>query len=398
MREYDIRALCGSAISEEELISIRREFHMYPETSRNEFQTMERIAALLDKWDVPYTKGVATTGIVAHLEGKYPGRNIALRADIDALPITEKNTDLPYCSRNEGAMHACGHDVHTTILLGAVKSLRSLNGEFAGNFSFFFQPDEEDTGGAKRMIAAGCLETPHHIDHVVGLHVHTLIPAGQVAVRYGKMYAASDMFSITVCGKSSHGALPHEGIDAVVIASQIVSAVQTIVSRNVDPTDAATVTFGTIHGGRARNQVCEQVVLTGIIRTLDPDTREFVCRRLEEIATAVASGLGGSAKVELTRSYDPLITDTAITDVVRAVAEKQLGRENVVLESGPQLTVEDFAYYAMQRPSSFYHLGCVTPGKDFAPLHNSSFNVDESCIAVGVRLQTEIALTLAAGE
>lgn len=394
MEFAEVKALCDGAISQEELTAIRREFHMYPEISRHEFQTMERIASFLDAWDIPYTKGVADTGIVAHLQGSRPGKNIALRADIDALPVQERNTDLPYCSRNDGVMHACGHDAHTTILLGAAKALRSLNGDFAGSFTFLFQPDEEDTGGARRMIAAGCLENPH-VDHVIGLHVHAGFPAGQVGVKYGKFYACSDMFVLKVYGKSSHGASPNEGIDAIVAAAQIISAAQTIVSRNTAPTNSAVITFGTIKGGSVRNQVAEYVECQGIIRTLDPVTREFTCAALQNLAATVAKAMGGSAVVEYTRSYDPLINDTAVTDVVRAVAERQLGGDNVILEEVPQLGVEDFAYYAMERPSCFYHLGCATQNRPQAPLHNSAFDLDESCLGIAVRLQVEAALELA---
>lgn len=391
-----IKALCDGAISQEELVAIRREFHMNPEISRHEFQTMERIASYLEKWDIPYTKGVADTGVVAHLQGNRPGKNIALRADIDALPVQEKNTDLPYCSRNDGVMHACGHDSHTTILLGVAKTLRSLNGDFPGSFTFLFQPDEEDTGGAQRMIAAGCLENPH-VDHVLGLHVHTGNPAGAVGIKYGKMYACSDMFVMKVYGKSSHGARPEEGIDAIVTAAQIISAAQSIVSRNTAPTNSAVITFGTIKGGSVRNQVAEYVECAGIIRTLDPVTRDFTCDALQRLASTVAEAMGGSAVIEYTRSYDPLINDTAVTDVVRGVAERQLGAEKITLEDVPQLGVEDFAYYAMERPSCFYHLGCATQDRPQAPLHNSSFDLDEACLSIGLRLQVEAALELAKG-
>lgn len=389
-----IKELCAKAISQEELVAIRREFHMYPEVSHHEHQTMARIASYLEKWDIPFTSGVAETGIVAHLQGSRPGKNIALRADIDALPVQEKNTDLPYCSRNDGAMHACGHDAHTTILLGAAKTLRSLNGDFPGSFTFLFQPDEEDTGGAQRMIAEGCLENPH-VDHVIGLHVHPVIPAGTVGIKYDKCYACSDMFILKISGKSSHGASPEDGIDAIVMAAQIISAAQTIVSRNTAPTNSAVITFGTIKGGSVRNQIAEYVECHGIIRTLDPVTRDFTCDTLQKVASGIAASMGGSAVIEYTRSYDPLINDNAVTDVVRGVAERQLGSENVVLESVPQLGVEDFAYYAMERPSCFYHLGCALQDRPQAPLHNSAFDLDENCLSVGVQLQVESALELA---
>lgn len=388
-----IRSLCENAISQEKLVSIRREFHMDPEVSHHEHRTMERIASYLEKWDIPCLTGVAETGIVARLQGNRPGKNIALRADIDALPVQEKNTSLPYCSRNAGAMHACGHDAHLTILLGAAKALRSLNGDFPGSFTFIFQPDEEDTGGAQRMIAEGCLENPH-VDHVIGLHVSPDYPAGTVGIKYGKAYACSDMFVLKVHGKSSHGASPHEGTDAIVTAAQIITAAQTIVSRNTAPTNSAVITFGTIRGGSVRNQIADYVECHGIIRALDPVTREFTCGALQKLASSVAQAMGASAVIELTRSYDPLINDTFVTNTVKDVAERQLGADHVILESVPQLGVEDFAYYAMERPSCFYHLGCALQDRFQAPLHSNAFDLDEKCLSVGVCLQVEAALVL----
>lgn len=391
--------LSNMDINEDELIKIRREFHMYPEVSGQEYETMERIASYLDRWGVSYEKGVAVTGLVARLAGNRPGKNIALRADIDALGFDEMNTELPYCSRNPGVMHACGHDVHTTILLGAVKAIKSLNGDFPGSVTFIFQPDEEGNGGARRMIQAGCLEHPH-IDHVLGLHVDPRFPVGKIGVVYGKMYAASDMITLKVYGKSCHGAQPQEGVDAIVIASNIINAIQTVISRATDPMDSAVCTIGKIEGGHIRNQVAEYVQCEGIIRTLDSRTRIETRKKITEICTGVASAMGGRAKLEVTESYGPLITDKAVTDMIRKTAGKLFGTDGVILEAGPQMTVEDFSYFASACPSGFYHLGCAAPEKaDKAiQLHNSCFDVDEKCIVAGVRLQVEAALCLAEDE
>lgn len=388
-----IKKMREAAITDDELVAIRRDLHMHPEISGHEYKTMERIAGYLDKWQVPYQKGVADTGVVAHLRGDRGGGNIALRADIDALPVTEKNTGIPYCSQNKGAMHACGHDVHTTILLGVVKTLVSLGGNFTGSFTFIFQPDEEDTGGAQRMIAAGCLENPH-VDNVIGLHVSPDLPVCRIGIKYGKMYASSDMIKLKVYGKSAHGAHPQQGVDAIIITADILNTLQTIVSRSTSPTDSAVLTFGTIHGGEARNQLAEYVECTGIIRTLDQKMRIATRERVKRISLMVAEAMGGRAELEVIESYNPLITDTDVTDVIRGVAVEQLGADGVYMEPSPQLGVEDFAYFAEERPSGFYHLGCHKHGSD-APLHNSHFDVDEACIGVGVCMQTEIALKLA---
>ena len=390
-----IKELCKKAITEDELIAIRREFHKYPELSAHEYETMERIAGLLDKWGVAYEKGVADTGLLVRMQGKYLGHNIALRADMDALACQEKNDDLSFASCRDGVMHACGHDMHMTILLGAVKFFKSLNGDFPGNVTFIFQPDEEGDGGAARMIAAGCLENPH-IEHALGLHVDPSIPCGHIGVVYGKMYAASDMIDIRIYGKSSHGAQPQNGIDAIVIAANIINALQTIVSRNTDPTDSVACTIGKIQGGTVRNQVAEYVELSGIIRSMTQEKRLEVRKRAQMICEQIASSMGGRAEFIVHPGYNPLITDRMVTDVVIRKAKELLGESSVILEPGPQLTVEDFAYYATERPSGFYHLGCAALGneKTAAPLHNSSFRPDENCLMTGVMLQAAIAMEL----
>ena len=390
-----IKELGLGAVTEEELIEIRREFHKYPELSAHEYETMKRIASLLDKWGVAYEKNVADTGLVVRMQGRHPGHSIALRADMDALACNEKNEDLPFASCRDGVMHACGHDIHMTVLLGAVKLFKSLDGDFPGNVTFIFQPDEEGDGGAARMIAAGCLENPH-IEHALGLHVDPSIPCGQIGIVYGKMYAASDMIDIRIYGKSSHGAQPQNGIDAIVIAANIINALQTIVSRNTDPTDSVTCTIGRIEGGTVRNQVAEYVELSGIIRSMTQETRLAVRKRAQLICEQIASSMGGRAEFIVHQGYDPLITDRRVTDVVCKKAKELLGADSVIIEPGPQLTVEDFAYYAMERPSGFYHLGCAVPGteKTAAPLHNSSFRPDEHCIIIGVELQAAIAMEL----
>ena len=389
----NVNEYCEKIISEDEVIALRRYFHMHPELSNCEFGTMEKICSLLDEWDIPFKKNIGGTGVIARLIGNRPGKEIALRADMDALPITEKNTELPYCSQNPGVMHACGHDTHVAILLACAKIFRSLNGDFPGAVRFFFQPDEENTGGAKRLIAEGCLENPR-VDHVIGLHVYPDLPAGQIGIRYGKMYAASDPLTLRIYGKSTHGAMPHQGVDAVVIAANVISALQTVVSRNTNPMDSVVLTFGTIHGGNAKNIVSEFVECGGIVRCLDPESRERIRKQVRTIAENVALGMGGRAEVEFVASYDPLITDETVTDRIRLNAETLFGKQNVIFEDAPRLTVEDFSYYASARPCGFFHLGCANVNAPHTPLHNSSFNIDESCIMKGVKLQILNTLTL----
>lgn len=377
----------------EQLVDIRRDFHSHPELSGREYETMERICALLDQWDIPYVKGVADTGVVATLKGGKPGPCVGVRADIDALPIQEENTELPYCSQNPGVMHACGHDVHTTIALGTAKKLREMLPELAGTVKFFFQPNEEDTGGAERMIQAGCLEEPH-VDCIVGLHVEPSYPAGVVGIRYGKMYAAADMLKLKVYGSSSHGARPHQGVDAIITTAAILTTLQTVVSRNTSPTNSVVCSFGSIRGGTVRNQIADYVELEGILRTLDPETRKATQQRLKTLCADVAAGMGARAELEIVESYGALINTDSITDVVCKNAREMLGTDHVLLEQEPELGTEDFSYFAAARPSCYFHLGCAPADGPAAGLHNCGFNVNERCIAVGVELQVKNVLSL----
>ena len=378
----------------EELVEIRRDFHKHPELSGNEYMTMDKICQHLDKWGIKYTKGVADTGVVAIIEGASSGRTIGLRGDIDALPIEEENKNTPYCSQNLGVMHACGHDAHITILLGVAKVLKELEGELKGNVKFFFQPAEETTGGAYRMIQAGCLENPH-VDYVLGLHVEPKYAVGQVGIRYGKMYASSDMITIKINGKSAHGAHPDEGIDAIIVAANILNTLQTIVSRNVGPTNSAVCTFGTIHGGRVRNQIADYVELEGILRTLDPKTRMFAREKVRKICEQVADSMGAKAELIIDESYSPLINNDEVVDIVYKNAQNILGKENVILEDTPDLSTEDFSYFAAERKACYFHLGCSSAKSDtVVDLHNSGFDIDERCLTVGVKLQVKNILSL----
>ncbi len=388
-----IEDLFTSHVTTEWLRDTRRVFHAFPEVSGQEHETMKRIVGLLDDWGVEVQAPVAETGVVAILRGKRPGKTIGLRADIDALPIQELNEDISYVSKNPGVMHACGHDAHTTILLGVIKLLQALEGDFEGNIKCFFQPDEEDRGGAERMIQEGCLEAPY-VDAVLGLHVSSGFPPGKVAFKYGKMYASSDMTKLIVRGTSAHGASPDQGVDALLIAAQILTAAQSIVSRNVSPLDSAVVTFGKIRGGRVRNQIAEEVVMEGIIRTLDPKMRIEVRERLRAICENIAEAMGGRAELQVIESYGSLINDDAITDVVVKNTRELLGEDAVIIRDKAQMGTEDFAYFAKARPSCFFHLGCGFVDRDTPPTHSSCFDINEDCLEIGVKLQAYNVLTL----
>lgn len=380
----------------EELTQIRRELHRHPELSGQEFGTADRICGYLDRWGVEYERGIAGTGIVAAVKGKLPGKTVGLRADMDALPVEEER-DVPYRSENPGVMHACGHDAHVTVLLGAAKVFQSMRDELAGTVKFFFQPAEETTGGAERMIEAGCLEDPH-VDYVLGLHVSSRYEAGYAGIRYGNMMAASDEFTVEIDGASCHGAHPDLGRDAMVAAGAVLLGLQTLVSRNLSPVNPAVCTVGKIQGGTAGNIICGQVTMNGILRSLDPETRTFLKERVTAMAEKTAESYGCSAKVTFRASYPALINDDRVTDIVKETACQVLGEERVTEEREPDLGTEDFSYFAGERPSCFWHLGCADRERGItADLHSCRFDIDEDCLPVGVKIQVLSALRLMRG-
>ncbi len=378
----------------ESLVRIRRDFHQYPELSGKEIRTGRKICEYLKQWNIEYETGYAETGIVGIIRGKKGnGKTIAVRADIDALPIQEA-TGCHYSSENEGVMHACGHDVHTTILLGVGKLLKEMENELKGNVKLFFQPAEEAIGGAKRMIEDGCLENPQ-VDHVIGLHVMPNIPTGKVELRYGKLNGNSGMVRIVIRGKSGHAAYPDTTVDAIAIAGNILTSLQMVVSRNVSPLNSVVLTFGKIYGGEKANIITDQVVMEGTLRTLDTETRETVKKIIAQNATKVAEGLGGRAEVTFHDGYIELINDREVVQVIEETAIKIIGNENIVYKEFPSLGGEDFSYFAEKVPSAFFHLGCGNKILGIVePLHNRRFNVDEECIRYGVTIEIEGILAL----
>ena len=380
---------------EEEIQEIRRHLHQYPGLSEHEEESAAYLAEKLEQWGIPYEMVLDGTGIVAVLQGDSEGPVVGLRADIDALPVQEE-TGLPYASKIPGVMHACGHDAHAAILMGVAKVLSGMRSQLKGTVRFFFQPAEESVGGAARMIEAGCLENPH-VDFMLGLHVAPEYKTGQVGIRYGKMYAASDMIDITVHGKGAHGAQPEAGVDSIMAAAAILNGIQPVISRNVAPTDSAVCSIGKIHGGTVRNQIADCVEMSGIIRTLDPKTRIEVRNRIQATAEGIGQVMGAEVYFHVTESYGPLINDDAVTSAVERNAKELLGGENVFREEVPELGCEDFSYFAAARPACYFHLGCSSPeaAPDQRPvLHNSCFQIDEHCMMTGAALQVKNVLAL----
>lgn len=377
-----------------ELTAIRRSLHQTPELGTKETVTGKKLTAYLDQWGIPYRYPVADTGIVAVIEGKKEGHGntVGMRADIDALPLSEEG-DRPYCSLNPGVMHACGHDAHMTIALGAARYFKLIENEFSGCVKVFFQPAEETVGGAERMVLAGCMENPH-VDYVTGLHVAPGYETGEIEVKYGKLNAATNDVSITLLGETCHGAYPDTGIDAIVIAGAVINSLQSLVSRNISPLNQAVLTLGTIHGGTAHNIVTDRVDITGTLRTTDPETREYAKEIIKRQAEHTAAAYGGRAEVTLPPGYSALINSDEIVDVLVEAAAPIIGKDHIHWKPSPSMGAEDFSFFLEKAPGVFYHLGCANKTSGItAPLHSRHFDIDERCLPLGVHLQ--IALTTA---
>ena len=395
-RLTDMNLLDKAQAIQGEITEIRRHLHQYPELSGQEYETGDYICRKLGEWGIPFERGVADTGVVALIEGgkaEASSGTVALRADMDALPM-EEITGLPFASCRPGVMHSCGHDGHTAIALGAGKLLWDMREELAGNVKLFFQPAEETTGGALRMIRQGCLESPH-VSHVLGLHMDPSLPCGEVEFRHGKMMASSDEFTIRLTGRGCHGAHPEKGCDAIAMAAQIVTALQTVVSRGISPVNSAVVTVGMIHAGTAGNAIAQTAELTGIIRCLDPQTRSLLQNRVREITENTALAFGGRGELIIRPSYSALINDDAVTDTMIGVASSLLGAHHVHRMEAPDMGTEDFSFFAQERPSCFWHLGCGIPGRKVNyDIHNPAFELDENCLPTGVAVQTAGVLAL----
>lgn len=373
---------------EKEVIELRRKIHMYPELGFEETKTSEIVYDYLKNLGIE-VKRIAKTGVVGTLKGN-GSKTIAIRADMDALPIQEEN-DVEYASQIPGRMHACGHDVHTAILLGTAKLLANMRDKLKGNVKFIFQPAEETTGGALPMIEEGVLENPK-VDAIIGLHVDPELQVGQIGITYGKAYASSDMFDIIVKGKSSHGAEPHKSVDSIVIAANIVNMLQTVVSRKANPLSPIVLTIGIIEGGYARNIIANKVRMSGIIRMMEEEKRDEIVEMVEKICDNTAKAMGGEVEFKRTIGYPCLVNHKGMTDLIKETAFPLLGEGNVI-EVAPTMGVEDFAYFLQKVPGSFYKLGCGNKEKGIdKPIHNNQFNIDEECIKIGLAVHVSTVL------
>lgn len=379
---------------EPEMVSVRRHIHQHPELSKQEFKTMEFICDRLASLDIPFTKGVNGTGVVGILEGQNPGSGcIALRADMDALPIHEQN-DSEYRSVVPGVMHACGHDVHISCLLGAATILKELAGAWEGTIKLLFQPSEETyPGGAIGMINEGVLENPSP-EVIIGQHVFPQLEAGQAGFREGLFMASTDEFFLTVKGKGGHGAMPHLAIDPILIASHIVVALQQIAGRNANPIVPTVVTIGKIIGEGRTNVIPDEVRMDGTVRTFDEQWRKTIHERLRTIATKTAEAMGGICEVRIDAGYPYLNNDLNLTRRLKSLAAEYLGPENAMAIE-QKMGAEDFAYFSQARPSCFYALGIANESLGIrSNLHTADFRVDEHAIGTGMGLMAWFAVNL----
>ena len=365
----------------------RRDFHRHPELAFEERRTASVVRAFLESRGIEVTP-LAGTGLRGVLRGAAPGRTVALRADMDALPVTEAN-EVDYRSQAPGAMHACGHDGHMAILMGTASLLAAHRAELAGTVVFLFQPSEENPpGGAKPMIEEGALDG---VDAVFGLHLWQPLPTGVVGVRPGPMMAASDTIRLVVRGRGGHASQPHLTVDPVVVAAHVVIAAQTVASRYVDPLQPVVVSFTTVHGGRIHNIIPDEVTLTGTVRTLDPAVQQAVKQRLREVCEQTCRLFGATGEFSYDEGYPAVVNDPAAVELVTRVAREEFGA-NCVTTIAPVMGGEDFAYYLQRVPGTFVMLGI---GDDRSyPHHNPRFDIDERALPSGVRLMVRTALEL----
>ena len=376
------------------LVAVRRQLHKYPELSGLEKNTAAVICSVLDEWKIPYRSGIGGNGVVALIEGKTPGACVALRADMDALSIQELN-DCEYKSAVDGVMHACGHDAHIASLLGSAFILDNIKDSLIGSFKLIFQPSEETfPGGAIKMIEEGVLENPK-VNAIVGQHVLPGLSTGSIGLKSGPYMASTDEIYITVTGRGGHGATPELNIDPVVIASQIIVALQQITSRAANPSVPTVISFGRMIADGRTNIIPDSVTMEGTIRTFDENWRAEAHKKIISISKGIAEGFGAQCSIDIHHGYPFLVNDIKVTNIARRTAIEFLGKDKVV-ELPLRMTAEDFAYYAQKVPAVFYRLGITDPAtnKPSANLHTSCFDIDENSLITGCAIMASIAINI----
>ena len=370
------------------LVEIRRTIHMHPELMFEEVETSKLVSTWLEKFGLEVKAGLAKTGVSGLLRGGKEGKTVAIRADMDALPL-EEATQLPYASQIKGKMHACGHDAHVTILLGVAKFFSSIREQVKGNIKWIFQPAEEGGGGGRVMVEEGVLENPK-VDAIFGAHVFPDLPMGKVGIHEREGLAATDRFRIKILGKGGHGAYPHLSKDPILAAGHLITQIHSIVSRNINPLDRAVISIGRVNGGTAFNIIPDEVELWGTVRSLSPQVRERLKNRLEQTTQGVARSFDLDYQYEFEDGYPALVNDPQMSHLVASACARGIGKENVEFIN-PSMGGEDFAYYLQKIPGSFFRLGCRNEQKGIVhPFHSSRFNIDEDVLPFGVEMFVRI--------
>ena len=368
-----------------QLVQWRRCLHQRPELGFQEHLTAQLVAQKLEEWGIEHQTEIAHTGIVATIEGDRPGPVLAIRADMDALPIQEEN-EVSYRSQHEGIMHACGHDGHTAIALGTAYYLSGHRQDFRGTVKLIFQPAEEGPGGAKPMIEAGVLNDPA-VDAIVGLHLWNNLPLGTVGVRSGALMAAVECFRARIFGQGGHGAMPHQTVDSIVVSAQIVNALQTIVGRNVDPLDAAVVTVGELHAGTALNVIADTAKMSGTVRYFNPSLKGYFGKRIEEIIAGVCQSHGAKYELDYWQLYPPTINDAQVAQLVRSVASEVVETPAGVVPECQTMGGEDMSFFLQEVPGCYFFVGSANAEKGLGyPHHHPRFDFDEAALGIGVEM------------
>lgn len=373
-----------------EVVAIRRDFHAHPELSFQEQRTSEKIASILHDIGLEVKQGIATTGVVGLLRGSADGPTIALRADMDALPITEE-TGLPYASTRPGVMHACNHDAHMAMLLGAAMVLSKMRADLKGNVKFVFQPAEEGYAGARQMIDEGVLEDVPKIEAAFALHIDTFAPPGMLCVREGPMMACADIFNLTVTGRGGHGAAPHVCVDPIFVSGHVITALQGIASRQVGATDPVVVSICTIHAGDGPTIIPDTVRMSGTVRLFDSAIRESMPSMMDEIIGGVTTAFGASHDLNYVFGYPATINDAGFTSMVHSVAEEILGSGGVHLLPEPRMPAEDFSFFLERVPGTFALLGARSSDREAFPPHSARCSIDEAALGSGVKMHAAVA-------
>ena len=384
------------------IIDLRHQIHQYPELGNREFKTAKLVAEHLRSLGIEVETNIAYTGVVGVLKGNKPGPVVAVRADMDALPVTEE-TDLPfkstvkttYLDKEVGVMHACGHDIHTSVQLGVASVLASMKRSLPGTVKFIFQPAEEgpppgEEGGAELMLKEGVFDNPKP-SAVFGLHTHAALEVGELGLTIGPAMAAVDQFIITIKGKQSHGAYPHKSVDPIIMATEVVTAFQTIRSRSLSPLEPSVVTVGIIRGGERFNIIPEEVHLEGTVRTYDPEVQDMVEKRMNEILKGITLAYGGSFELNYERGTPATINNPELCKQMIPTLERVVGKDNLKMMD-PVMGGEDFAIFANEVPGIYYRLGVVKPGTTSGWIHTPTFRADDSCLEIGIRAMSNMVV------